>query len=85
MKRTSAVAAMIQAVSPVFADGAAVASWASESNGHSNKPSAAGARLDRAFIFSSPRHAAGRRRYKSIDEQSLLSGNERPFLSVVSS
>jgi hypothetical protein len=43
MKRTSAVAAMIQAVSPVSTAGGA-ASWAYAINGHSSKPSAAGAR-----------------------------------------
>src|SRR5690349_7681533 len=50
MKRTSAVAAMIQAVSPVSATGTGAADCASANNGHSSRPSASGARIVRALI-----------------------------------
>ena len=43
MNNTSAVAAMIQAVSPVSGAGGGAA-CANANNGHSSKPSAAGAR-----------------------------------------
>ena len=51
MKSTSAVAAIIQAVSPELAAAGAV-DCACANHGHSRKPSATGTRIDRARIVS---------------------------------